>query len=233
MTNVVVQKRVIDDGHFLIIGKWPRILRPNYLHTMTSNYFVSQKIIALSMVALFALCKNAVAATLVFTVSGVGSGSLDAVDFTDQPYTFVTTYDTSNITSFSEGGSNGFTVINDSAVVSINGVDTVITDPVTINVNNTHSALTLGNDRVFQDLFIIFGYAQLATYDLQTPLQFLAVTDGIISSTFAWETESGDLFLDGDDPAMFTMEIAIVPEPSTALLLSLGGIAFFRRKRCF
>lgn len=183
------------------------------------------------MAAFMALSANALAATHVFTVSGTGSGSLNAVDFTNQPYTFVTTYETGNIQSFS-GGSNGFFVINDTATVSINGVKTVITDPTSLNVNSTFSGFTLGNDRVFQDLILVFGPALFATYDLQTPLAPLNVTNGIISSTFFWETEDGDFTLDDTDPATFTMQITVVPEPSTALLFSLGGMALLRRKRC-
>ena len=164
-------------------------------------------------------------ATLTFTVSGVGSGSLGGVDFTNQPYVFTTTYDSGNISSFS----NGFFVVNDTASITIAGNPTTITDPISLASNNTFGTFSLGNDRVFQDL-IILADTSFETYDLQSPYGPLTVNDGFIQRTFDWFTEDGAFILNDDIAASLTMEIRGIPEPSTITLIFGTSILLLKRR---
>ena len=161
---------------------------------------------------------TAQSASIVYTFSGTGSGTVNSTTFVDVPFTIQVFADTSNIV----GPSGSFyEVPDDSSTITIPGIGT---------------ATFTGNLRVFA-LSTAVGFGRVAggdLLDMDHPTGFQGITLGtdwgpvFDASPFAFNqfvnepSSLGNVTLSSASDVTFTAGAGAVPEPSTALL-GLGG----------
>jgi hypothetical protein len=201
---------------------------------------------ALAVVAIsFLLGSAALADTLTYTFSGVGSGTIAGntnTTFTDASFTATFTENTANITNFGVG-SGYFLYTGISGTFTEGSYTTTITG-VSVEVNANPSA---GGNFESVDLFNtsatnglgLDSCSVLLGYDLTTPVSTSPAcpTNANLTPTLggSFSTTTGDtLTLTGDDSLDFTAAAAVaaVPEPSTLFLFTTGlsGIGLLRRR---
>ena len=169
---------------------------------------------------------SAPAAQIIYVWEGSISGSLDGSSFTSEPFVLTLAADTDNITTFSDG----IFVNNDSASIDLLGQTLTISTPTTTNLNDSFDGVTFGNDVAMFDILLTFDGA-LDGYDLASPFGPLVVAppDTFVSQAGTPLATSGGALLISDSDST-TLSFSAIPEPSTLVLLGLGGLALCRRR---
>lgn len=174
------------------------------------------------------------AATVIYTISGTGTGSLNGTSFTDQAYSIMLTGDTANVASC--GTSCQDLGPLNQAVVTINGFA-----PVTLTLD-TRIGIARGINAFFFGLDGAGDYLDFFVTDAQeTAFNFLAGYGPVTGTgVFALDqflnvaSSGGALTLSQSSNVQFSTADGAVPEPSTwaMMLFGLGAIgAAVRRKK--
>ena len=194
------------------------------------SFFMSLLVIILAPV-------TAMAAPVIFTHSGMGSGSLGGVSFDSSSFTITAYGDTDNVNSSSIFAD--FFTDHDSAFINIDGTGTyefLIPTQTFVYGDRVAGFGWYNNisDEIGMDLFT--GPTDYVGYDgweMQTSIGPLTGI-GIISQwTFAdVNTSGGILILDNSSTGGATFSATVVPVPTTILLLfsGLAGLVGIRRK---
>ena len=204
----------------------------------------------LTMVAIFliGLSIDAGATPITFSDTGIGSGSLNGVNFSNSSFTITATDDTSNVVPFTNINhlgltNNGYVVVNNSANIEIAGLGTYTF--ITENgfwVNPAYQgvgfSLISGTNQFLADLYDGPISSVFSSWDMQSSIGPVSGTANILSWTSIGpiQTSGGTIVLDqGSSPVTFTAEVdpAPVPEPTTIILLGAGlaVIGLVRRQK--
>jgi len=183
-------------------------------------------LLIIAVICIFAV-NPAQATPITFSFTGVGSGNLDTTVFTDAAFEVLISADTDDV-SYDIYGPDTPAIEDLSGTIDISGVGIgTFVNPLYVFDNQKNSAVGFGNLTEYDliDLFVI-GVG-LDTYDLTTP--FGPITD---LDPFFWQfvdvnLSIGVLTFTSMSYATFTA----IPEPTTVLLVGLGGLALLRRKR--
>lgn len=181
---------------------------------------------------------------ITYTISGIGSGTIGATSFTDQPFSIIATANTDNV---QPTGGGRFAVNNNSVVVQLGATTYAGTSPgssyiaipsiTIIPPAFAYSQLNVGD---FIDTFNLgVGSFDFTGYDLQAPLGPVAVEafTAYTGDFFGLPTSAGFFVLNHQtsSPEMtFQATVAAVPEPSmfvVAALLSMSGAAMVCQQR--
>jgi len=161
-------------------------------------------------------------APITYTLSGVGSGSLGGVSFSNSAFTITAFADTSDVTHFL---APVFRVTNSATTISISGVGsgTLLTNSVTLDFQNPNpSEASAGIFLYYQGprLLSVFNSA-FQTYELNTSFASHSGNSGI-QPAFIFPTTAGDFSLSAVSSASFAA--SVVPEPPASILLSIPAI---------
>ena len=185
--------------------------------------------IVLSLTAIALLCGATTihAAPIEFTLEGIGSGELNDVVFTDEPFVITATGDTDNRTAFF----NGFTIVNDAAQITFanlnGGAPIDFTIPTTLNANTEFDGISFGNDVDKNDIVLLFD-PQLDGFELLTSLPTITAGGFLSDSGSTHQTSAGALFFNDSEPTL-SFTATVIPEPTSLVLLGLGGVVLLRR----
>ena len=169
-------------------------------------------------------------APITYTLSGVGSGSLGGVSFSNSAFTITAFADTSDVSHFL---APVFRVTNSATTISVKGmpVGTLLTNAITLDFQNPNpSEASAGIFLYYQGprLLSVFNSA-FQTYDLSTSFAQHSGSPGI-QANFVFPTTAGDFFFSSVSGASFAA--SVVPEPPASILLSILILAgAFRLKR--
>jgi len=166
---------------------------------------------------------------ITYTLSGLGSGSLGGVSFTNTAFTISALADTSQI---SQPLTPLFRVTNSATTISVKGmpIGTLLTNTVTLDFQNPNaSEANAGIFLYYQGprLLSVFNSA-FQTYDLSTSFAPHFGNAGI-QSNFVFPTTAGDFFFSSVSSASFAA--SIVPEPSAIALLGFLAWAVGVKRR--
>jgi len=179
---------------------------------------------------------------IIFTIQGVGTGTVNSTPFTDAAFTFTVTTDTTLIETFTlTSGDTGFETPEISgADISISGIGPgTFADPEQIFLDHTlhRAGITdfLGTDPIPTDLLDGVN-ASFAPYDLQSSIGPLPLTDLVALDQFVdIPTSLGGVTFTLATDVFFTADTFVSPEPGTFVLaagaLLLAGVKFLARAR--
>jgi len=193
-----------------------------------STFFLSL-FTRLALIASLCVPFSVHASPITYTFSGVGSGSLGALPFTNLSVTIIAYADTSQI--FTNDPTN-FQLYNQSASISVPGFPTATlsnsTDFVTQQTTadpKSPGAVGIGGAPSFADILDVIGLT-FKTYDLST--SFGPVSGAALGNTgLSFATTDGNFrWTSLPLTADFQAELEIVPEPATISLLSLAALVF-------
>jgi hypothetical protein len=185
-----------------------------------------------SALALVAFAATACAAPIVYTFSGVATGTIGSTPFSNAPFTITVRTDTDNVTQAAMPP----TVLCNTvpfATVSIEGVGAATTTE-TLFIFVTPDIHWLGLGRAtcspLAQAFLILENAAFSTYDLRGPIGPVA-NDGSSSGTLGFvSTTLGPLTLSGPPFSFQAVLLSPMPIPAASglhlLVLSLLIIAF-------
>ena len=194
-------------------------------------------------VVLSVLSATAQASSAIYTLSGTGTGSLDAIPFSDVAFTITSTADTTNIVL---GTPFGFWVVPDFATtISVSGIGSAtFTIPTETFINFEVGATGITAPDQHIDILGIKN-AAFFSYDLNSP-QGYTLSSSVSQVTgpsyipspslgFTFETTAGVFYMSSVSSVSYQADV--VPEPSICALLSMGliGLTFLGRvhKTCF
>ncbi len=175
---------------------------------------------------------------IVFSIQGVGTGTVDTTAFNDVAFTFSVTTDTTLITTFAYAdGEAGFQTPEVSgAGITIGGVGSgTFTDAEDIFVSNTTTYAGI-TDAGTEDLLDGFN-TSFSTYDLQSSIGPLPMTSLEALNQFVdIPTSLGSVSFTTATGVLFTAATGLTPEPGTLVLgaagaLLLAGIKLLARAR--
>jgi len=190
--------------------------------------------------------RSAVAAALIFLTSsaparaepifyittGVGSGGLGPIRFTDQAFTITMFADTDDVQSlpFTFGVKNLSTTVRVGATpaTGLPGSSYARSRPGTGFGAFFYSQVLVGEE--FDEAQVDLQNTALNGYDLKGP--FGPITGGFFLVRLTVPTDQGDFFVDFTSRLSF--RATVVPEPSTLTLAAIGGVALvgvIRRRR--
>lgn len=183
-----------------------------------------------SVLILLSVALAASAAPATYTLSGVGSGSLDGTAFTNSSFTLVATGDTSAIFSGGSGLVDLTAVTNTVSIAPAIGIiSDRITDAMTVADNQNYGRAGFGD--AAQDYAILFvDNAAFSTYGLASSIGPLSGST-IFNGGNAFPTSRGTFVLNSVSSASFAASVQATPEPSALAALGLGGLAVLRRRK--
>jgi hypothetical protein len=173
--------------------------------------------------------RDALAAPIVFTFSGVGSGSVGDTAFSDAAFTITAYGDTDN----RQPSRGSFFIDHSSAMVSIAGIGDVhlITPTRTIAYRDGVPPRSLFV-RAPSGLVLFNGPADAAVFGAWDMLSSVGpvVGTGILlqwddPSFPPFDTDAGTLVFEFSQEVPATFQAILIPEPSTAMLLATGILA--------
>ena len=170
-----------------------------------------------------AMCYLAAASPVIYTLTGIGTGSLGADPFSDASFTITSTADTSDITE-----SVGVFSVSDSlATLFVSGLGTATFTIPTMTVDNTAGAAAISAP--VQNMAILADFSPaFSSYDLNSSLTPVTGTPAFNSDT-GFGTTAGDFSLSSVSSVTFQAEV--VPEPSVFALLGIASIGLVLRSR--
>ena len=171
------------------------------------------------------------AASTTYTFIGLGTGTIDGNDFTDQTFSLSLIEDSSGVTTPSTGI---FITPTGKAKVTLAGFGTgTTTDSVHVFDNQTNSVAGLSDDTQRGDSFVVSA-PEFTTFNLQP--NFGPISIGFSSGTDL-PTSIGDIVFTDVIGGKFSASSTPVPESSTLLstglllTLGLGGLIAVSRKK--
>ncbi|HEX5222966.1 MAG TPA: hypothetical protein VFZ59_25640 [Verrucomicrobiae bacterium] len=180
---------------------------------------------------LVGLAANTFAASITFTHTGVGSGSIGDVSFSEKAFTFTAIGDTSSRVTF-EPNAFGYSIDHTSASINISGVGSfTLASPTRTFVNNEYSVVGLSRAGGSQlDLFNGPIHFSLASWDMLSSIGPLNGSGFLLQWDNSIITEGGILNFQSN-PTAVTFQAEVVPEPGCAALLLIAAAAAFRFRR--
>jgi hypothetical protein len=170
-----------------------------------------------------AMCCLAAASPVIYTLSGIGTGSLGADPFSDASFTITSTADTSDITE----SLDVFSVSDSLATLFVSGLGTATFTIPTMTVDNTAGAAAISAP--VQNMAILANFSPaFSSYDLNSSLTPVTGTPAFNSDT-GFGTTAGDFSLSSVSSVTFQAEV--VPEPSVFALLGIASIGLVLRNR--
>jgi len=188
-------------------------------------------------VVLIVLNGTARAGSAIYTFSGTGSGSLDAIPFSDVAFTITSTADTANI---GLGTPFGIWVVPDiETTISISGIGSAaFTIPTETIINFEVGGVSVSAPNQYIDILGIKNAAFFSS-DFTSPQGYtlsssVSQVTGLLyipapSSGFTFETTAGAFHMSSISSASYQADI--VPEPSMFAMFSMGliGLTFLGR----
>jgi hypothetical protein len=219
-----ITKLLADDMTSSVIGEESMITK----NSVVSRSFVLRACLGLAAVVA-GLCAGPSelrATPIVYTLEGVGSGSLGGSPFNNTYFIITSTANTDQITS----GGGLFTVPTTSAIIDVTGVSTAAFTGFTSNflARNSGGFPTAGID---QDLgtpnsltvLDIFMHPGLEFYQMNTDIGPLNGS-ATFNAGLPFPTTGGNLVFDTINEVTFRAYLG-VPEPNSAVLLASGALA--------
>jgi hypothetical protein len=161
---------------------------------------------------------------IVFTIQGLGTGTVDSTPFSDAEFTFTVTTDTTLITPFSiPETETGFeTPFVSEAGISIDGFGTgTFTNEEQIFVSNTFAQAGITDSG--SDLDILDGSnSAFSTYNLQSSIELTMPPVEPLPGPDVPTSLGNVIFTDASDVS-FTASF-LVPEPGTWVLCAAGAL---------
>ena len=186
----------------------------------------SNREFSLSLFVLFIICISSFKseAALTYILSGVGSGSLGSIGFSDSAFTITATEDPADVMQVR---SNLFRLEPVTAVIDILGVGSAIIDiPANLAANQGTTSVGIGDPVQGKALFFVSS-PELASYDLRTPLDTV-IGQPTFSDGLNFPTTAGAFSLVSASRASFQA----VPEPSSLyLMISAAVLSLTKRSR--
>ena len=179
----------------------------------------------LAPVALLALAAAVSASPVKYTLSGIGTGSLNGTSFTQAFFKIETFGDTANITN---DGSGDFGLVANSNLITVTGLGTDVLTNQIGNFSNQTDGIAGVSDLTLNRLILGTENSAFNTYDLSAPYGPTSDTAEFNHSQ-AYPTAGGSFVIDRMTDATFTAEA--VPEPATMAALGLGAAAMLRRRK--
>ncbi len=190
-------------------------------------------------VVLLVLSPMVQAGSTIYTFTGTGSGSLNAIPFSDVSFIITSTADTTNIGLGTPFGL--WTVPASATTISITGIGSAtFTIPTEIFINFVVGAVGITAPEQNIDIFNIKN-ASFYSQDLNFPSSYTLsssvdqVTGPVYfapySFGFTFDTTAGAFYMSSISSVNY--DANVVPEPSSYALLSVGmtGLAFLARAR--
>jgi hypothetical protein len=176
------------------------------------------------LMCLLMFAGNAFADFLVCTRTGVGSGTINGVPFSNAAFTITDTMDTSQRSAFNLSGNTGFSINDFAASITIAGVGNFnFTSGTRAFVNNTSGLVGFSTtDIPALDLFDGPSSSAFASWDMLSPIGPISGS-GTLWPAWTWVTTDGGPLVFTYTPVVSTVfEANIVPEPGVGLLTMLG-----------
>lgn len=174
---------------------------------------------------------GALAGTMTATITGIGSGSLDGISFTDQMFSWAITYDTTVFTT-EPFGTDVPIFLNPVSVITLQDeVNPIgITQEHGLWVDTSGAGFSCGTIKMTglvegDDILDVDG---TLFWDGVSIFEFSSINSGFFDQFVDITTDRGLLTMDSGTVSSFT---AAVPEPASVMMIGLGGllIAGYRR----
>jgi hypothetical protein len=191
-----------------------------------------KRIITIAIVWIALHC-TAEANSVVYTLSGTGTGSLGATPFSDVVFTITSTADTANITeSQLQPGPPGyyiFVVPDITATVFVSGLGAATFTIPTHNFDNFNTDIAGISASDLKGDILDINNSAFTSYDLSSSLGPLTGTP-LINPGVTFQTTVGDFSL--SSISFVTFQADVVPEPSTFAFLgvALFGLVLWRQR---
>ena len=167
---------------------------------------------------------------ITFTHSGIGSGSVGAVPFTNASFSISELADTSSRLSFA----GGYSIDDISATISISGLGLFhFTTPTRTFVNNNLSLVGFSRATIFgTDLFDGPTDSLFASWDMLSTIGPITGPGRLLAWSFSpVMTDGGTLIFNNSTPNA-TFQATLIPEPAVVGLFAFGlvGLAITSKR---
>jgi hypothetical protein len=193
----------------------------------------SLEILLISVVICIAAVNPAQAVPITFSFAGVGSGNLDTTVFSNAAFEVLIPADTDDVQPFpwpdpDRPDPTSPCILNLSGTIDISGVGIgTFVKPLYVFDSQKSGAVGFGNWTQYDLINLDVVGVGLDTYDLTTPLGPITDLDPYFGQFRNVELSIGYLTF----TSMFYATFTAIPEPTTVLLLGLGGLGLLRKRR--
>ena len=186
-----------------------------------------------ALVGLAVSASAANAAMITFIHTGIGSGTLDGVPFSNAQFSITAVGDTDNL---SQVFSHFSSIAHASASITIQGIGTIdFVTPTATAVNNNLQIAAFARDLgggIISDLGYFGRDAALGAWDMLTSIGPVNGDGDLLQwSLSPVVTSAGVLVFASAQDAGGTFQAIVVPAPASIGVLTLGGMIVTRRHR--